>query len=70
MKPANFVLVAGMLKLIDFGIAKAVPQDMTSVYQTQAMGTLNYMSPEAMMDVCGGAAVDENGRPRQQYKVC
>lgn len=33
LKPANFVLVKGRLKLIDFGIAKKVNDDTTNVYR-------------------------------------
>ncbi|GFQ86502.1 hypothetical protein TNCT_527821 [Trichonephila clavata] len=48
LKPANFLLVAGNLKLIDFGIATSVPDDMTSTFRETQVGTLNYMSPEAI----------------------
>ncbi|GIY33203.1 hypothetical protein CDAR_213901 [Caerostris darwini] len=48
LKPANFLLVSGNLKLIDFGIAASVPDDKTSTFRDTQVGTLNYMSPEAI----------------------
>jgi serine/threonine-protein kinase TTK/MPS1 len=48
LKPANFLLVSGRLKLIDFGIASSIQSDMTSVFKDMATGTFNYMSPEAI----------------------
>ena len=51
LKPANFVLVRGRLKLIDFGIANAIQTDMTvNVHRENQIGTPNYMSPESLMD--------------------
>jgi len=51
LKPANFLFVRGALKLIDFGIAKAIQSDDTqNVYRETQVGTLNYMSPEAILD--------------------
>ncbi|CAL9170367.1 unnamed protein product [Musa hybrid cultivar] len=57
LKPANFLLVRGSLKLIDFGIAKAIMSDTTNIQRDAQVGTLNYMSPEAFM--CNEP--DENG---------
>lgn len=51
LKPANFVLVQGRLKLIDFGIANAIQTDETvNVHRDTQVGTPNYMSPESLLD--------------------
>lgn len=50
LKPANFLIVAGTLKLIDFGIANAIPsEDTTSIFREAQVGTPNYMAPEAVV---------------------
>ena len=62
LKPANFVLMRGELKLIDFNISDTIQNDMTSVMREnnvicvapiradcRQMGTLNYMPPESFM---------------------
>ncbi|PON59792.1 Dual specificity protein kinase TTK [Parasponia andersonii] len=59
LKPANFLLVKGSLKLIDFGIAKAILSDTTNIQRDSQVGTLSYMSPEAFM--CN--ETDANGDP-------
>ncbi|KAI1436357.1 kinase-like protein [Xylaria sp. CBS 124048] len=60
LKPANFVLVKGQLKLIDFGIADAIQTDETvNVHREAQVGTPNYMSPESMID---SNTVDPSGR--------
>lgn len=33
LKPANFVLVKGKLKIIDFGIAKAIANDTVNIHR-------------------------------------
>ncbi|KAG6811634.1 hypothetical protein H0H92_006504 [Tricholoma furcatifolium] len=48
LKPANFVIVKGQLKLIDFGIANAIANDTTNIHRDHQIGTVNYMSPEAI----------------------
>ena len=50
LKPANFLLVKGRLKLIDFGIANAIQDDTINVHREVHVGTPNYMSPEAVID--------------------
>ncbi|XP_077526109.1 uncharacterized protein LOC144137947 isoform X2 [Haemaphysalis longicornis] len=48
LKPANFLFAGGKLKLIDFGIADTMQADVTSILKENAMGTLNFMSPESI----------------------
>ena len=68
LKPSNFLLVEGVLKLIDFGIASVLPNDMTSVIKNELIGTFSYISPEAIFD--SRNSIDEfspNAKPK--YKV-
>ncbi|XP_048209604.1 dual specificity protein kinase TTK isoform X2 [Perognathus longimembris pacificus] len=51
LKPANFLIVDGMLKLIDFGIANQMQPDTTSIVKDSQVGTINYMPPEAIKDM-------------------
>lgn len=48
LKPSNFVLVKGQLKLIDFGIAKAIGNNTVHIKRDHLAGTLNFMAPEAV----------------------
>jgi serine/threonine-protein kinase TTK/MPS1 len=51
LKPANFLFVRGMLKIIDFGIANAVPDHTANIYRESQIGTPNYMAPEALIEI-------------------
>ncbi|OAQ91758.1 TTK protein kinase [Purpureocillium lilacinum] len=65
LKPANFVLVRGRLKLIDFGIANAIQTDETvNVHRETQIGTPNYMSPESLMDSNNPRGGRLPGRPK------
>jgi serine/threonine-protein kinase TTK/MPS1 len=59
LKPANFLLVKGRLKLIDFGIANAIQDDTVNVYRENQIGTPNYMSPESL--ICNNVTQGEHG---------
>ncbi|KAJ0114317.1 hypothetical protein J7T55_010706 [Diaporthe amygdali] len=62
LKPANFVLVQGRLKLIDFGIANAIQTEETvNVHRETQVGTPSYMSPESLMDSSHYAFTSANG---------
>ena len=40
LKPANFVLVRGQLKLIDFGIANAIANDTTNIQRDHQVSVM------------------------------
>ncbi|KAL1854938.1 hypothetical protein Daus18300_011258 [Diaporthe australafricana] len=62
LKPANFVMVQGRLKLIDFGIANAIRTEETvNVHRETQVGTPSYMSPESLMDSSQYAFTSANG---------
>ena len=45
LKPANFVLVRGQLKLIDFGIANAIANDTTNIQRDHQVCSRAALSP-------------------------
>lgn len=46
IKPANFLMVQGQLKLIDFGLACKIPENETSAKRSFVAGTKDFLSPE------------------------
>ena len=42
LKPANFMLVRGSLKIIDFGIAKAIMNDTTNIQRDAQVPCYSY----------------------------
>ena len=74
LKPANFLFVQGELKLIDFGIARAIAPESTSIIRDTQMGTWNYISPEALMETGDGKGgrgirVELNGKIERRSDV-
>lgn len=51
LKPANFLFIKGVLKIIDFGIANAVPDHTANIYRESQIGTPNYMAPETLIGI-------------------
>ncbi|KAI9509222.1 kinase-like domain-containing protein [Russula earlei] len=68
LKPANFVLVRGQLKLIDFGIANAIANDTTNIQRDHQIGTVNYMSPETI-ELPDGMRRLKVGRPSDVWSL-
>ena len=64
IKPGNFLLVAGELKLIDFGMACEIPAGKDHVVRNFISGTKDYMSPEAY----AGMLIDEDDRDKEAEK--
>lgn len=58
LKPANFLMANGRLKLIDFGIAQKIPVGTIHIKRDAMIGTPNYMAPETVRAVKEG----RNGR--------
>lgn len=63
LKPANFIVINGTLKLIDFGIAAVVPDYTTHIERDYQVGTKNYMAPETLLE--GG----KQGRPSDIWSL-
>eukprot|EP00798_Chlamydomonas_sp_ICE-L_P023346 gene23346-30597_t len=67
-----FSTAQGQLRLIDFGIAKSIAGDTTSINRESQVGTLNYMSPEAIQggtsNPLGGPAL-KVGRPSDVWSL-
>ncbi|CAG8464585.1 3872_t:CDS:10 [Diversispora eburnea] len=73
LKPANFIVNGDNLKLIDFGIAKTIPNDTTNIHREQQVGTINYMSPEAILDTNSSSGAGRKlmklGRPSDVWSL-
>ena len=52
----------GSLKLIDFGLAKAIGNDTANIVRDELVGSLNYISPEAILDCPSGGGGDDDAK--------
>ncbi|AWU78069.1 uncharacterized protein C5L36_0E01310 [Pichia kudriavzevii] len=72
LKPANFVFVNGILKLIDFGISNSIKGHTVNVYREFQMGTPNYMAPETLIDCAeneNGSSIWKVGKPADVWSL-
>lgn len=70
LKPANFLIVEGAIKLIDFGIAKAIGNDTLNINRgTDVIGTMSYLAPEAITSQSGGDGAIKIGTPSDIWSL-
>jgi len=67
LKPQNFVMVKGILKLIDFGIAKAIHGNTTNIERDNITGTLQYLAPETLQ--CTQQGTSKSGRAADVWSL-
>lgn len=61
LKPANFIIVNGHLKLADFGISLCQDLDTNHIEQVVVAGTCNFLSPESVFSVMHDSPVKLTG---------
>ena len=70
IKPPNFILVQGQLKLIDFGFAAKVPEGGEDLERDFVGGTKEYFSPESMSHyVITDGAIDMMEMKRRDSRI-
>ncbi|CCD22816.1 serine/threonine/tyrosine protein kinase MPS1 NDAI_0A06620 [Naumovozyma dairenensis CBS 421] len=69
LKPANFVFIKGLLKLIDFGIANVIPDHTVNVYRESQIGTPNYMAPETLIATNHSIEQSDLNKEMSKWKV-
>jgi len=70
LKPANFLMVKGELKLIDFGIAKQIATNNTThISRDTQIGTLNFICPEALIAHNGQSECYKLGRSADVWSL-
>ncbi|MGJ3238466.1 MAG: protein kinase domain-containing protein [Anaerolineae bacterium] len=58
LKPANVMMIAGRVKVLDFGLSIMHERPNTDDMADSTVGTLAYMSPEVLQGVRGGIQAD------------
>ena len=66
VKPANFLMVSGQLKIIDFGLACELPPGQDYVVRRSVVGTKEFMSPEV---VAALVKEKEGGNEARETKI-
>jgi serine/threonine protein kinase len=69
LKPANFLMANGRLKLIDFGIAQKIPVGTIHIKRDAMIGTPNYMAPETVKAVKEASKKEGPIRNARVYKA-
>ncbi|KAK0558504.1 Serine/threonine kinase mps1 [Tilletia horrida] len=72
LKPANFLMCNGQVKLIDFGIAQKIPIGTVHISRAAIVGTPNYMAPEAIAIAKGstkGHKIYKAGKPSDVWSL-
>ncbi|KAL9938228.1 hypothetical protein V8E36_002851 [Tilletia maclaganii] len=72
LKPANFLMCNGQVKLIDFGIAQKIPIGTMHISRAAIVGTPNYMAPEAIAIAKGstkGHKIYKAGKPSDVWSL-
>jgi len=67
LKPANFVLVRGQLKLIDFGIANAIANDTTNIQRDHQVCVFAQPTVWSWLSVLTGDIFRPTDRDRQLH---
>ncbi len=69
VKPSNFLLVGGRLKMIDFGLAIDIEPGKSSTVRNFVGGTKEYLSPETLSCFVIEEGALKDPKPPGQQKV-